>query len=253
MGWARLDDAYSDHPKIALAGVMAELLDIRAILYACRFETDGLIPRAVLPIVGRGIPRTAAQAKKLVDVGRWVETVDGWEICDFLEYNPSRASNDVARAERHDAKVRAGRAGGIRSGEARRQANGKHGASPPHEAETKQNEAPSRPLTGNSSPPQLYQDPVENPAPIDETAGQTERSVLERIADSRLDAANGVRNRASYRTKILAQLPDEIDLERLRRIIESHPDAPIEMLASAALGENTPYLGQYRVEPAEVG
>jgi hypothetical protein len=38
-----------------------------------------------------------------------------------------------------------------------------------------------------------------------------------------------------------------IDQERLKRIIELHPDAPVEMLASAALEQPTPYLSSYRV------
>lgn len=231
MGWARFDDAYSDHPKIALAGVMAELLDIRAILYACRFETDGLIPRAVLPIVGRGIPSTTKHARKLVEVGRWVETVDGWEICDFLDYNPSRASREADRAAARD---RMAKARGHRSSPR---------SSPEHDAHTDRTSeevrlTPSRPVPDtHHSSRTVSTTPVENPPDDDGRIGQTERSVLERIADSRLDTANGVKNRASYRTKILAQLPDEIDLTRLRRLIEQHPDAPIDALAGAILGE----------------
>jgi hypothetical protein len=242
MGWARFDDAYSDHPKIALAGIHAELLDIRAILYACRFETDGKIPRAVLPIVGRGIPSTTKQAKKLVEVGRWIAIDDGWEIVDFLEYNPSRASRDADRAAARDRMARSrGQRGSPRSSHEQDQNNGR---SSPEVRLT-----PSRPVPDNHSSGTVSTTPVENVT--DEEVQQIERSVLERIADSRLDAASGVTNRTRYRAKILAQLPDELDLPRLRRIIEHHPEAPIEMYADAALGNPTPYLKDYRIEQTE--
>ena len=232
MGWARFDDAYSDHPKIALAGIHAELLDVRAILYACRFETDGQIPRAVLAIVGRGIPKTAAQAKKLVEVGRWRMTEEGWEIVDFLDYNPSKQSRE---ADREAARERMARARGQ---------NPNNGGSSPEQPprvrlnkkRSSDNPVPS-PSGVNSSPHKLHEGHVENPAPMDEKTSQIQRNVLNRIVDQRLAAANGVKNRSAYRKKILEELPKELDLPKLQRFIESHPEAPIDALAGAILGE----------------
>lgn len=251
MGWARFDDAYPDHPKIALAGIHAELLDMRAILYACRFETDGLIPRAVLPIVGRGIPRTATQAKKLVEVGRWVETVDGWEILDFLDYNPSRASRE---SDREAARERMARA---------RDARPRSRSSPEHKPNNDRSSpevrvTPSRPdPKGNSSSsPANSNSPVENRSDDDNQLRieHTASSVLERIADHRLTKAQGVRDRTSYRATILETLRNEIDLTRLRRVIADHrADTPIEMFADFALGNPTPYLRDYHAQRAEIG
>lgn len=107
MGWARFDDAYSDHPKIIAAGALAELLDVRAILYACRYETDGRIAKDVLSRISTGISQPRAKAAKLVEVGRWRVTADGWEIVDYLEYNPSREDREQVRAAARDRMSRA--------------------------------------------------------------------------------------------------------------------------------------------------
>lgn len=112
MGWARFDDNYSDHPKLATAGPWAELLDMRAIIYCCKQETDGHVARAVLPKLGVGIPAPRAKAQTLVQVGRWlVDAHDGWRVHDFLKYNPSHAAKEAERAAARDrmSKARSGR------------------------------------------------------------------------------------------------------------------------------------------------
>lgn len=101
MGWARFDDKYSDHPKIAAAGPWAELLDMRAIIFCAKHETDGHVCKAMLGRIAVGIPSARAKASKLVEVGRWSPDPrgDGWWIHDYLAYNPSRARKDKDRAE----------------------------------------------------------------------------------------------------------------------------------------------------------
>lgn len=101
MVWARFDDRYSESPKIEKAGPWAELLDMRAIIYSARNETDGLITRSALSRIGVGIPKPTTRAQTLVDVGRWTvnELGGGWLIHDFLVYNPSKAQLAKTREE----------------------------------------------------------------------------------------------------------------------------------------------------------
>lgn len=105
MGWAKFDDAYSDHPKVVAAGPLAELLDTRAIMFCARHETDGHVRAAQLSRLGIGIKSPKIQAQRLVDVGRWEPDGggDGWWVHDFLDYNPSRAQKN---AEREAARER---------------------------------------------------------------------------------------------------------------------------------------------------
>ncbi len=99
MGWARMDDGYTNSPKILEAGPWSELLDMRAIIYAAGNETDGLITRSALKLIGRDIPKVAERVTVLVEVGRWtVNEGGGWLIHDFLEYNPSKAQKSQIRA-----------------------------------------------------------------------------------------------------------------------------------------------------------
>lgn len=99
MGWARFDDGYSDNPKILEAGPWAELLDVRAIIYSARMETDGLVTRAALKRIGQGIPSINARVTALLEVGRWtVNEGGGYFVHDFLKYNPSKAQKEQIRA-----------------------------------------------------------------------------------------------------------------------------------------------------------
>lgn len=99
MGWAKFDDAFTDHPKVAAAGPWGELLAMRGVIYCARQETDGFIPTGQLARLAAGIPSPKLKAATLVSVGLWEETDGGWLIHDFLEYHPSKASRVAVREE----------------------------------------------------------------------------------------------------------------------------------------------------------
>jgi hypothetical protein len=110
MSWVKLDDQFTDHPKIAKAGPMAAWLFVCGLAYCGRFLTDGLIPREQVRRLA-DIDDPMAQAAKLVSVGLWHETSGGFQVNDYLEYNPAA---EKVRAERSAAKERMSR---NRSGE----------------------------------------------------------------------------------------------------------------------------------------
>ncbi len=121
MVWARIDDAILDNPKIAKVGVYGFALHIAGITWCSRNLTDGLIPfarvQSLLPLNRVNIDRqnplaledggssisgdtgldVHTIATKLVEAGLWADTDDGYEIHDFLEYNPSRVEVLAAR------------------------------------------------------------------------------------------------------------------------------------------------------------
>jgi hypothetical protein len=114
VGWARFDDGYTDNPKVRDAGPYAELLDMRAIIYCARYDTDGRITPSALTAIRHGIPRVAEKIDRLVTVGRWTtDPASGWQVHGFLEYNPSRASRAAMRegARERQARFRASRVG----------------------------------------------------------------------------------------------------------------------------------------------
>lgn len=102
--WVRLDDDFSEHPKLRALGPLALVLQIRALCYAARHLTDGRIPHRVAwdsatdfaLLCPEDYPNPATDwfvtPADMVKGGVW-EQPDGEDgdylIHDYLEYNPS--------------------------------------------------------------------------------------------------------------------------------------------------------------------
>lgn len=121
MVWARIDDAILDNPKIGRAGVLGFALHVAGITWACRNLSDGFIPdhrlRCLLDMSGvnidmanpAAVPCGATSmagnegcdpflvADHLVGVGLWDRVEGGYQVHDFLEYNPSKADVEAQR------------------------------------------------------------------------------------------------------------------------------------------------------------
>lgn len=94
-----MDDGYMFHPKVVEVGPWAELLDRRAIEHCAKNETDGLVTRSALKLIGRSIPKVAERVTALLEVGRWtMNDGGGYLVHDFLKYNPSKAQKEQIRA-----------------------------------------------------------------------------------------------------------------------------------------------------------
>lgn len=111
MAWVKLDDTMPTHPKVLAAGPQAFALDVAGICYSNKHATDGVIAKYALPAVLPGLANPKKVAAKLVEVGRWVEVEDGWEIHDVHEYQPTAAEQKEVSRKRAEA----GRKGGSKS------------------------------------------------------------------------------------------------------------------------------------------
>src|SRR5438132_3489500 len=92
--WSRLDDQFTDHPKIVAAGPLAGWLYVCGLCYASRYLTDGFIPLEVLDRLANfasyGVT-VQDLADKLVGLYLWDSiATKGYQIHDFLEYHPSK-------------------------------------------------------------------------------------------------------------------------------------------------------------------
>lgn len=101
-----LDVEYPSDDEFIEAGYVAELLYIRALCFAKRKQTDGSITRSQLPSVALGIPAAKKHAQKLVDVGLWTTTDDGWNIPAYLKRNPSKEEIETTKALAKEAGER---------------------------------------------------------------------------------------------------------------------------------------------------
>ena len=93
MGWVRLDDNYSDHPKVIGLSDSAFRTYITALCYANRQLTDGYIPQAVYDRWG-----VKGDSVELVGAGLWELALEGgWNIRSYEEYQPLKEKVEEKR------------------------------------------------------------------------------------------------------------------------------------------------------------
>lgn len=113
MTWLKTDDGYYDHPKIRALTLAEYVLHHGGQVLCARLETDGVITRDQIDLlVRKGLRNPTRVVKSLVEQGLWIEVEGGWQIHDFLDYNPSRAQKkkereDGARRQRESRERRA--------------------------------------------------------------------------------------------------------------------------------------------------
>ena len=96
MSWIKIDDQFADHPKIVEAGPSAAWLFICGLCYAGRYLTDGFVTEKQVPkMTDEDDP--IGLAGILVSVGLWHKVDGGYQIHDYLQYNPSRADVEAQR------------------------------------------------------------------------------------------------------------------------------------------------------------
>ena len=144
MPWARLDDNFPDHVKVIEAGPLACWLHVCGICYSARQLTDGYIPRAYVFRLA-SVENPLELVQRLVDVGLWHEVENGYQIHDYLEYNPSAAQVKAKR------EANAKRQASWR--ERHRKSNGQYGRDVPESngvtnavTNAQHNTAPSHPI-----------------------------------------------------------------------------------------------------------
>jgi hypothetical protein len=97
--WVRLDSGYFENPKVMVAGRDGRALHIASICWSGSQLTDGHVPEAAAaPLLSKaGVRRGAVEA--VVEAGLWVPNGDGWDICGYLERNPSATDVEEDREQ----------------------------------------------------------------------------------------------------------------------------------------------------------
>lgn len=112
MTWARIDDRFHGNPKVLRAWhtePAAVGLYVMGITYCAQHETDGLVHDwFVLSL----LPAKTAREKSvrcLVQAKLWAPVDDGWEIPDYLEFNPSHEYLEERRTTERERRKAARR------------------------------------------------------------------------------------------------------------------------------------------------
>lgn len=115
----KVDDGFAEHPKVFDLSDRAFRLHVSSLCYSARNLTDGILHENRVQVCCAIARASRKHVQELVDAELWLPFSDGYQIRDFLEYNPSAAKVKEMRRSRSEA----GRVGGKKSGEARREAN----------------------------------------------------------------------------------------------------------------------------------
>lgn len=106
MPWARLDDRFHDNRKVRRVWRRcpeAIALHIFAITYSACHELDGHVDTDWVEDTIPNDRRRQKLTDALVDAQLWHVNGTGWEINDYLEYNPSHADLEAKRETRRAA------------------------------------------------------------------------------------------------------------------------------------------------------
>ncbi len=98
MPHAALDLKFHSDPKVLNAGLAATGLYSMSLSYCADHLTDGHVPRAWAKAQGK-----PSVVKKLLDIGLWVETEDGYRVPNFLQHNFSKADVEAKREAGREA------------------------------------------------------------------------------------------------------------------------------------------------------
>ena len=239
MTWVRIDEGFPEHPKVLAAGGDAAWLFVCGLCYCNRNLTDGFIPEAALVRL-----TSARKARHLADVLVKVELwervspsgtdLGGWQVHDFLHYQPSRSEVEAVEQGRYSVKAEAGRLGGIASGVARR----KHKRSS-DEAEAKQtgSEHEARPVPSRTDPNEQVSDIstlVDTPPRVGISSDSRINEVAQHYARIALEQAQNVSNPDGYGRKARQTALDHPDLGRY---LERWPSAPPDAVAAWLHGD----------------
>lgn len=95
MTWFKVDDTFSDHPKVDELSLAAVGLWTLAGSWSARNLTDGRVTRARVAKFGG----TSSEVTELVDAGLWTVDGDGWKFHEWEEYQPTKAETETKRRE----------------------------------------------------------------------------------------------------------------------------------------------------------
>jgi hypothetical protein len=101
MPWFSVEDNLPLHPKVTAAGNSAMGLWVRAGAWAMHQLTDGFVPDEIARTLG-----SAADARRLVKAGLWLETDGGFLFHDWLSRQRSKAQVEAEREAGRKRKER---------------------------------------------------------------------------------------------------------------------------------------------------
>lgn len=170
MSWVRYDDLEPNHPKVRALGILRPLAHDLAHRIRChcsaqltngRFDAEDVrLEAAHLHLDAYRVAGKTVTAEQLTDllvkVGLWDRIPDGFEVHDYLDFNPSRASVLEKRAKDSERKKHGLRADSTRKVDGFHEPSSSPGPAPSRPSE-------SEPSVGYSGPRGTHRIPKDHP------------------------------------------------------------------------------------------
>jgi hypothetical protein len=99
MTWAKVDDGFPEHPKVEPLTDRAFRLHVTALCYCNRNLTDGVLTSKAVRAMCAATKARKKHVDELVFQSLWGALDDGFNIHDYLEWNPSSMEVKNRRAE----------------------------------------------------------------------------------------------------------------------------------------------------------
>lgn len=236
MTWFKIDDNFFLHPKVIAAGNSAVGLFVRAGAWSSNHLTDGFVPHSIALMFG-----SFDDVDNLLAADLWAKVDGGYQIPDFLDYNPSAESVKAEQTRRSQAAKVAGAA----SGKARRtiRERSTNDSATTSFANRSQIVAPIVPTSPEPRPdPTRSKTPLppDTTPPVDNQAGEGKGRIEQIVAAyvahqvEQAKQRQPIRNEPAYRKKLTDTARRHPQLEQLAAMF---PTAPPETIAAAMHGE----------------
>lgn len=214
MGWLKVDDKLPRNPKIIAGDVETSWYYVCALTHCAEQMTDGFIADAAVPVIAPHVQDPRSVADRCCQLGMFRRVDAGYEVPDYLEFNPSRAGvlekreKDRIRQESHRASQRDTAATSAVS-----------------------QRVPSRPV----------------PDGVTHSSSTASTGLVDVVAAAvvahRLAQQTSVRSPKAWSARALENLRADVEWwVELERVCEKWPGAPVDMLAQAAEGVFSPHL-----------
>lgn len=232
MGWLKVDDKLPRNPKILAGDVETAWYYLCALTHCAEQLTDGYIADAAVPVIAPHITDPRDVAERCAQLEMFSRVDGGYQVPDYLDFNPSRAK---VLADRAADRERQARKRSKDTDPSRRDTDRTSPVSP---------SVPSRPVPDTSSPSPQTGSTRGDPQPVDND--EKLNQVLDLVVRQR---ARGQSKGAGWARTVRRNLRTDDSgawWAELQRLLNDYPDAPASMLAAAAEGQPSPHLHHYR-------
>jgi hypothetical protein len=197
MTWAKLDDGFYRHPKSRAAGKDGRALFVASLCWAASHLTDGFIATHDLGLIAAEAEvKPRPTANRLVQVGMWEPVDGGWQIHDYLDFNPTAE----AALDKRRKRAEAGRKGGLKSRPPRTKPEAKPEAIASGGSALQNDDTGSRSVSATSPP--TGPRPSDHTPPPTSQNGRSSEAKPEAIASAN-GKQNGTPSPSPYPTKEL--------------------------------------------------